>query len=266
MVADRFPDLSQDYYSLLGLSPTASPTDIRQAYREMSKQYHPDTTVLAAEVATRKFQQIQDAYATLSNPEQRRQYDLWRTYLAKRVAVALAEAELKVGTSGPSVFYRTDAPPAEATSPRSAPDVTPSSPGSPTEPPVAASTSAAAADPTTATTARAVHPGGASVFPAHGPGNAPGNAPGYAPGNRPESPSEGRPGPRPGARPEDYSEPDRDAAEFYSSSAYLDAIDRPLSAGEVFALFLLGVTFVGCIVLAVALGIARGEFIVGEGL
>jgi hypothetical protein len=44
-----------------------------------------------------------------------------------------------------------------------------------------------------------------------------------------------------------------------SSSAYLDATDRPLSPGEIFALFILGLTFVGCLVLAIAIGITRGE-------
>jgi len=40
-------------------------------------------------------------------------------------------------------------------------------------------------------------------------------------------------------------------------SAYLDPTDRPLSAGELFALCLLGLTFVGCLLLVVALGLAR---------
>ena len=40
-------------------------------------------------------------------------------------------------------------------------------------------------------------------------------------------------------------------------SAYLDPTERPLSPGELFALFLLGLTFVGCLLLVVALGLAR---------
>ncbi|MCS6781718.1 MAG: J domain-containing protein [Gloeomargarita sp. SKYBB_i_bin120] len=43
----------------------------------------------------------------------------------------------------------------------------------------------------------------------------------------------------------------------YNDSAYLDPTDRPLSAGELFALFLLGLTFVGCLFLVVILGLAR---------
>ncbi|MDP5016259.1 MAG: J domain-containing protein, partial [Dolichospermum sp.] len=64
------------YYSLLGLHPGASVIDIRRAYRELSKLYHPDTTELVANIATAKFQQINEAYATLCNPERRLSYDL----------------------------------------------------------------------------------------------------------------------------------------------------------------------------------------------
>ena len=39
------------YYAILGLYPTASAVEIRRAYRELSKRYHPDTTDLAPEVA-----------------------------------------------------------------------------------------------------------------------------------------------------------------------------------------------------------------------
>ncbi len=43
------------------------------------------------------------------------------------------------------------------------------------------------------------------------------------------------------------------------SSAYLEPGERPLSSGELFALLLLGLTLVGCLVLAIALGLAHGE-------
>ncbi len=69
----RFID---SYYSVLGLNPWASGLEIRRTYRELSKRYHPDTTELPAAVATSKFQQLNEAYATLSNPEKRSLYDL----------------------------------------------------------------------------------------------------------------------------------------------------------------------------------------------
>ena len=134
------------YYSLLGLHPSASVIDIRRAYRELSKRYHPDTTDLPTAIATLKFQQINEAYATLSHPERRLSYDL------------------KIGYSRFSVIQ----PP---------PDL-----------------------------------------------------------NRPVS------------RSHDWSK-----------SAYLDPSDRPLSSGEIFALFMLVLTFVGCLLLAIAIGLTRGE-------
>jgi hypothetical protein len=46
-----------------------------------------------------------------------------------------------------------------------------------------------------------------------------------------------------------------------SASAYLDPKERPLSPGEIFAVFLLGTTFVVCLILAIVLGVARGEMV-----
>ena len=66
---------SDTYYALLGINPWASEIEIRRAYRELSKLYHPDTTSLAPAIATAKFQAINTAYATLSNPERRSIYD-----------------------------------------------------------------------------------------------------------------------------------------------------------------------------------------------
>lgn len=43
------------------------------------------------------------------------------------------------------------------------------------------------------------------------------------------------------------------------SSAYLDPTDRPLSSGEIFVLFLLGCTFIGCLILVVAVAYFRGD-------
>lgn len=64
------------YYDLLNLHPSASAQEIRRAYRELSKLYHPDTTSLPTPVATSKFQQLNEAYATLSSPDKRLTYDL----------------------------------------------------------------------------------------------------------------------------------------------------------------------------------------------
>lgn len=138
---------ASSYYGLLGVYPSASVREIRQAYRELSKLYHPDTTSLPAAIATSKFQELNEAYATLSSPERRIVYDQ------------------KIGYSRVPV----------------------------------------------------VQP--------------------LPPLNRPTAQTRATP----------------------SSSAYLDPTDRPLSPGEVFALFILGLTFLACLVLAIAIGLTRGD-------
>jgi curved DNA-binding protein CbpA len=140
---DRF---SQTYYGVLELYPSATPLDIRRAYRELSKRYHPDTTLLSADIATVKFQRLNEAYATLSNPDRRAIYDLHIGYSRWNVIQAPADT---VSTAHPDPF------------------------------------------------------GG--------------------------------------------------------KSAYLDPSDRPLSAGEIFALGLLGFTLVGCLGLAVLIAWLRGD-------
>jgi hypothetical protein len=135
------------YYGILGVHPSASALDIRRAYRELSKRYHPDTTDLPKETAKTKFQQLNEAYATLSSPERRILYD--QTIRYSRVNVI----QPPPGLNRPVVRSRVE----------------------------------------------------------------------------------------------------------HSSSAYLDPTDRPLSAGELFALFILGITFVGCLVLAIVIGLTRGD-------
>ncbi|WP_448572626.1 J domain-containing protein [Trichothermofontia sp.] len=72
----RLASLRGSYYDRLGVQPSASVQQIRQAYRRLSRQYHPDTTDLPAAIATEKFKQLNEAYATLSQPERRHQYDV----------------------------------------------------------------------------------------------------------------------------------------------------------------------------------------------
>lgn len=59
-----------EYYNTLGVAKTASDAEIKQAYRRLASQHHPDKGG-----DTAKFQEIQSAYATLSDPEKRAQYD-----------------------------------------------------------------------------------------------------------------------------------------------------------------------------------------------
>ena len=68
--------LIDTHYGLMGLHPSASSIAIRRTYRQLSKKYHPDTTELPTNVATAKFQRLNEAYAILSSPEKRSLYDL----------------------------------------------------------------------------------------------------------------------------------------------------------------------------------------------
>lgn len=69
------------YYAILEVSETASTEEIGTAYRNKALLYHPDKAVqnkLTFEVATEKFKEINEAYATLSDPENRKLYDISR--------------------------------------------------------------------------------------------------------------------------------------------------------------------------------------------
>lgn len=136
----------------------------------MSKRYHPDTTDLPAAIATEKFQQLNEAYATLSNPERRLIYDQ------------------KIG------FSRL-------------PTIQPVQQFTGTASPVPIRVSSAYLDPSNGRFTGGRH--------------------------KRQSAAEG--------------------------STIPVGDHRPLSHGELFALFLLGVTFLACLVLAVTIGLTQGE-------
>jgi len=64
----------RDYYDVLGVSKTADDAEIKKAFRTLAKKYHPDAHPGDAECEA-KFKEAQEAYAVLSDPEKRRQYD-----------------------------------------------------------------------------------------------------------------------------------------------------------------------------------------------
>jgi len=66
------------HYELLQLPATATPQQLRQAFRLLSKRYHPDTTTLPQAQAELAFQRLQKAYAVLSDPTRRQAYDSQR--------------------------------------------------------------------------------------------------------------------------------------------------------------------------------------------
>ena len=64
----------RDYYEVLGVSRDADDATLKKAYRQVAKKYHPDMNPGDAE-AEKKFKEASEAYAVLSDPEKRRQYD-----------------------------------------------------------------------------------------------------------------------------------------------------------------------------------------------
>ena len=63
----------KDYYEVLGVSKTATDSEIKSAFRKLAKKYHPD--VSQEPDAEAKFKECQEAYAVLSDPTKRQQYD-----------------------------------------------------------------------------------------------------------------------------------------------------------------------------------------------
>ena len=64
----------RDYYEVLGVSKDADEAAIKKAYRVLAKKYHPDTNPGDKE-AEAKFKEASEAYAVLSDPQKRQQYD-----------------------------------------------------------------------------------------------------------------------------------------------------------------------------------------------
>ncbi|MCI9081321.1 MAG: molecular chaperone DnaJ [Lachnospiraceae bacterium] len=64
----------RDYYEVLGVDRNADDTTIKKAYRQLAKKYHPDMNPGDAE-AEKKFKEASEAYAVLSDPDKKRQYD-----------------------------------------------------------------------------------------------------------------------------------------------------------------------------------------------
>lgn len=87
------------HYELLQLPVTASLQELRQAFRSLSKRYHPDTTTLPAPQAEESFRRLRQAYAVLSDPQSREAYD---AQLRQRTAALLLARPLPNPIQAPS--------------------------------------------------------------------------------------------------------------------------------------------------------------------
>jgi len=66
--------MAKDYYHVLGVPKSAALPDIKKAYRKLARKYHPDLNP-GDKTAEARFKEIQEAYAVLSDPKKRAQYD-----------------------------------------------------------------------------------------------------------------------------------------------------------------------------------------------
>ncbi|GAA4419346.1 DnaJ C-terminal domain-containing protein [Georgenia halophila] len=86
--------LEKDFYAALGVPKDADADAIKKAYRKQARQFHPDKNP-GDPKAEEKFKSVGEAYAVLSDPEQRKQYDALRT-------MAGGGARFSAGSGGPS--------------------------------------------------------------------------------------------------------------------------------------------------------------------
>ena len=77
----------KDYYKILGLETNkVTPEEIKSAYREQAKKYHPDVNV-GDKRSEERFKDINEAYKLLSQSQSKRKYDRqWNNYIGKRKA------------------------------------------------------------------------------------------------------------------------------------------------------------------------------------
>lgn len=85
--------LDKDFYAVLGVSKDADPQEIKKAYRNQAKKYHPDRHPDDPK-AEEKFKEIGEAYSVLNDAEQRQQYDAIR-------AMGSGGARFSAGQGGP---------------------------------------------------------------------------------------------------------------------------------------------------------------------
>ncbi|XP_011310004.1 protein tumorous imaginal discs, mitochondrial isoform X1 [Fopius arisanus] len=77
-ISSRWSAARKDYYEILGVSKNSAAKDIKKAYYQLAKKYHPDTNKNDPN-ASKKFQEVSEAYEILSDEAKRKEYDTWGT-------------------------------------------------------------------------------------------------------------------------------------------------------------------------------------------
>lgn len=100
----------RDYYKTLGVGRTASKAEIKKAYRNLAQQLHPDRNP-GDKTAERRFKELNEANAVLSDPEKRKKYDVlgadWEAYQRAGAGGARAGGADPFGPGGPFAGFQT---------------------------------------------------------------------------------------------------------------------------------------------------------------
>jgi molecular chaperone DnaJ len=92
------PTQHKDYYAMLGVKKTATPEEIRKAFRKLARKYHPDVNP-GDKKSEEKFKEISEANDILSDEKKRKIYDQFGFY-SDQIDPAAAEAAARAGQAG----------------------------------------------------------------------------------------------------------------------------------------------------------------------
>lgn len=89
----------RDYYMVLRVKPISTPDEIRKAYRELSKKYHPDLNPNMKAASDEKMKELVEAYNVLNNKEKRKAYDAEPQFQYRRFSKNREKPDKKAFTS-----------------------------------------------------------------------------------------------------------------------------------------------------------------------